>query len=93
MIQEFWSLTNYLKPVKVVFGQLFTPELEWDFLVPPQLSDFHMFKNISYLEFGHDDSPRTTWDFAAEAAAQVWLGTHSAIVETKSRPEFDSVQW
>ena len=48
--------------------------------------------NDSYLEFGDDDSLRTTWTFAAEAAAQVWHGTHPDFAETKSRPKFDSVQ-
>ena len=45
------------------------------------------------LEFGRDDSFRTTWAFAAEAAAQVWHGTHLALAERKSRPKFDSLQW
>ena len=48
--------------------------------------------NDSYLEFGDDDSLRTTWTFAAEAAAQVWHGTHPDFADTKSRPKFDSVQ-
>ena len=48
--------------------------------------------NDSYLEFGDDDSLRTTWTFAAEAAAQVWHGTHPDFAGTKSRPKSDSVQ-
>ena len=43
------------------------------------------------LEFGRDDSFRTTWAFAAEAAAQVWHGTRPAVVEAKSRPTFHLV--
>ena len=50
-----------------------------------------MFMNDSYLEFGRDDSFRTTWAFAAEAAAKVWHGTHPAVVEAKSRHTFHSV--
>ena len=56
-----------------------------------QIPGFHMFMNDSYLEFGRDDSFRTTWAFAAEAAAKVWHGTHPAVVEAKSRRTFHSV--